>query len=256
MSIYVYDGLPRAGKTALIVNPNISKWLKEAAKEGRKIFSNTFIYLENIKWLVKLYDGHPEMAIGDIYNPADREDPTKIIYYWRNIDTWNYMKRGRIICSEGTRYFNARRWAMLSEETEIKLQQHGKDRLDIYVDTQHWSRLDVSLRVLVQEFTRVERVIGWSNTTYLARYSEHSLENLAKFETNPAAFNKDIKEGEKDDGIKLAFTYFMPWKPWRKPLYNTEQEVGHSIPMPLKHIERSCPDPNCKLYKKPKIMHA
>jgi len=256
MAIYVYDGLPRTGKTALIVNPNISRWLKDAAKYGQKVFSNTFIYLENIKWLVKLYDGRPELAIGDIYSEADRANETKLIYYWRNIDTWNYMKKGRIICSEGTRYFNARRWAMLSEDTEIKLQQHGKDRLDIYVDTQHWSRLDISLRVIVQEFTRVERVIGWSNTTYLARYSEHTLEDLQRWEANPGLYNKDVKEGEVDDGKKVHFTYFMPWAPWRKPLYDTEQEVGASVPMPLKHVERYCPDPDCKLHRNPKIIHA
>lgn len=256
MAIYLYDGLPRHGKTALMINPNISGWLKDAAKDQRKVFSNVYIHLQNIKWLMKLYDGHPELAIGDIYSEEDRADPTKLIYYWRNIDTWNYMAKGRIICDEATRYFNARRWAMLSEDTEIKLQQHGKDRLDIFCTTQHWTRLDISLRILIQEFTRVERVIGWGNVTYLSRYSEHTLENLNKWESNPGQFNKDVKEGEVDDGLKLKFSYFMPWAPWRKALYDTEQTVGASIPMPLKHIERSCPDPNCKLHRRPKVSHA
>jgi len=256
MAIYIYDGLPRHGKTALMINPNISKWLKEAAKDGRKVFSNVFIYLENIKWLMKLYDGHPEYAIGDIYSEVDRNDPMKLIYYWRNIDTWNYMFRGRIICDEAQRYFNTRRWNMLSEDTEIKLQQHGKDRLDIYGTVQHWSRLDIALRTVVQEFTRCERVIGWGNVTYLSRYSEHTLEQLTKWEANPESFNKEVTEGEEDTGRKISFSYYMPWAPWRKPLYDTEQTVGASLPMPLKHIERTCPDPNCKLHKHPKIAHA
>lgn len=256
MAIYLYDGLPRHGKTALMINPNISDWLKDSAKHGLKVYSNVLIYLENIKWLMKLYDGHPELAIGDIYSEADRNDETKLIYYWRNIDSWNYMFRGRIICDEATRYFNARRWAMLSEDTEIKLQQHGKDRLDIFGTTQHWSRLDVSLRILVEEYYRVERVFGVGNTTYYSRYSVHTLEELQKWEANPSAYNKEITEGEIDDGKKINFHYFAPWLPWRKPLYNTEQTVGASIPMPLKHIERSCPDPNCKLHRHPKVIHA
>ena len=256
MAIRIYDGLPRHGKTALMINKNISDWLKDSAKRGYKVFSNVYIYLENIKWLTKLYDGHPELAIGDIYSEADREDPTKLIYYWKNIDTWNFMKRGVIICDEATRYFNARRWALLSEDTEIKLQQHGKDRLDIVATTQHWSRLDVSLRVLVEKFTRVERVIGWGNTIYISRYSDHTLEDLQKWEANPGSFNKDVPEGEEDNGKKVDFSYFMPWAPWRTPLYDTEQTVGASVPMPLKHMERYCPDPDCKLHKHPKIVHA
>lgn len=205
---------------------------------------------------MKLYDGHPELAVGDIYNEADRNDETKLIYYWRNIDTWNYMSHGRIIVDEATRYFNARRWAMLSEDTEIKLQQHGKDRLDIYATTQHWSRLDISLRVLIEQFNRVERVVGWNNTTYVSRYSTHTLEDLQRWENNPEAFNKEITDGEEDTGRKVSFDYFMPWAPWRKPLYDTEQTVGASVPMPLKHMERYCPDPHCKLHRAPKVSHA
>jgi len=259
MAIYVYDGLPRAGKTDLLISPNISRWLKEAAKYGLKVFSNVLIYVENIKWLSKLYDGHPELCIGDIYNEADRNDPTKLLYYWRNIDTWNYMYKGRIIADEGTRYFNARRWPLLSEDTEIKLQQHGKDRLDIFTTTQHWSRLDLSLRVLVQEFTRIERVIGYGNHTYIARYSEHTLEQLQRWENNPAAFNKEVTEGEEEAGKKIKFHYFACTslaQLWRKPLYDSEQPVGASVPMPLKHMERYCPDPDCKLHRNPKIIHA
>lgn len=255
MAIYVIDGLPRAGKTAYMINTHIVGWLKDAHKYGSKVFSNVMINVENIKFITKNYK-RPKDCIGDIYNPKDLKNPKKLLFYWRNIDTWNVMKRGTIICDEATRYFNARRWAMLSDDTEIKLQQHGKDRLDIWTTTQHYSRLDVSLRVLVQSFLRAERVIGWSNTTYLSRISEHTLEDLERWERNPESFNKEVAEGEEDNGRKVEFEYYMPWKPWKKPLYDTEQPVGESIPMPLKHQERFCPDPKCKLHKKPKIVHS
>jgi hypothetical protein len=254
MAIYIVDGLPRCGKTAYMINKHIAGWLKDAWNIGYKVYSNVYINLENIKFIKKHYE-KPAECVGDIYSAADRANPYKLLYYWRNIDTWNEMKRGIIVCDEATRYFNARRWAMLSEDTEIKLQQHGKDKLDIWATTQHWSRLDVSLRVLVEKYYRVERVVGWGNTTYVARISEHTLEDLTKFEANPAAFNKDVKEGEEDNGLKVSFDYYMPWAPWRKALYDTEQPVGSSIPMPLKHIERFCLDPNCKLHKHPKIAH-
>jgi hypothetical protein len=256
MAIYVVDGLPRSGKTAYMINKHIKGWLKDAWNDGSKIYSNVFIHIENIPFLKKWYGGHPEYCIGDIYNQDDLNNPQKLLYYWRNIDTWNVMKRGTIICDEATRYFNARRWAMLSDDTEIKLQQHGKDHLDVWTCTQHWSRLDISLRVLVEKYLRIERVVGWSNTTYLSRVSEHTLEDLERWERNPEAFNKEVPEGEADTGRKVTFDYFMPWAPWRKPLYDSEQQVGSSVPMPLKHLERYCPDPNCKLHRHPKVSHA
>jgi len=255
MAINVVDGLPRSGKTAFMINKHIVGWLKDAFKNGSKVYSNVYINLENVRFLKKYFED-PNEIVGDIYKKKDRENDKKLLYYWRNIDTWNYMKRGTIICDEATRYFNARRWAMLSEETEIKLQQHGKDRLDIWATTQHWSRLDLSLRVLVQDFYRVERVLGISNTTYLSRISRHDLETLIKWENNPESFNKEVAEGEQDAGKKVSFDYFMPWAPWRKSLYDSEQTVGASVPMPLKHMERFCPDPKCKLHKRPKIVHA
>jgi hypothetical protein len=255
VAIYVVDGLPRSGKTAYMINKHIVGWLKDALKSGFKVFSNVFIHLENIRFIRDNYE-NPDDCVGDIYSDADLDDPCKLLYYWRNIDTWNAMRHGIIICDEATRYFNARAWPMLSQDTEIKLQQHGKDKLDVWTTTQHFSRLDVSLRVLVQSFFRVERVVGWGNTTYLSRISEHTLEDLVKYEANPLAFNKPVEEGEEEEGRRVDYDHFMPWAFWRKPLYDSEQPVGDTRPMPLKHFERFCPDPHCKLHNKPKISHA
>lgn len=253
MAIYVVDGLPRHGKTAYIINKHIVGWLKDAQKYGIKVFSNVFIHLENIGFINKNYK-KPTDALGDIYSEKDRKNPKKLIYYWANIDTWNLMKRGVIICDEATRYFNARRWALLSEETEIKLQQHGKDKLDIWAATQHWSRLDVSLRVLVERYIRVERVAGLGNQTYLARASDHTLESLERWERDPQAFEKKLA-GEEEGGEGMYFEYFMPIRWFRKPLYDSDQQVGDTKPMPLKHLARYCNDPKCRFHKKPKIIH-
>lgn len=255
MAISIVDGLPRHGKTAWLINKHIKDWLKDAYENGYKVYSNVFINVENIKFIQKHYK-KPADCIGDIENEKDRKNPKKILYYWRNIDTWNFMTRGTIIVDEATRYFNARRWAMLSEDTEIKLQQHGKDRLDIWGTTQHWSRLDVSLRVLCEDFYRVERVFGMSNTTYISKISCHTLEQLEKWEGNRMQLVKNDETGEETMEDVTDYTYFMPWAPWRKQLYDTAQPVGASKPMPLKHIERFCPVPGCKLHKNPKLSHA
>ena len=255
MAISIVDGLPRHGKTAWLINKHIVEWLKDAKQNGYKVFSNVYINVENIKFIKKNYK-KPADCIGDIESKKDRENPKKLLYYWRNIDTWNFMARGTIIVDEATRYFNARRWAMLSEDTEIKLQQHGKDRLDIWGTTQHWSRLDVSLRVLCEDYYRVERVLGISNTTYISRISRHTLEELEKWEGNRLSLVKNDDTGEEIMEDTTDYTYFMPWAPWRKQLYDTNQTVGSSKPMPLKHLERFCPDIHCRFHKHAKLSHA
>jgi len=252
MAIYIVDGKPRHGKTSWLVNDHISQWLKDA-RNGWKVYSNIKIFVENIRWIRKLYK-KPADCIGDILKKKDRENPQKLLYYWRNIDEWNFMSHGIIIADEATRYFNARQWQLLSPDTEIKLQQHGKEDLDIWGTTQHWSRLDASLRVICESFFRVERVFGWGNNTYVAKVSEHYLEELQRWEHDPVAFEAATGEGE-EGGKPVHYEYFMPARLWGGRLFDTHEPVGTSRAMPLRHIERFCSDPHCKLHKKPKVSH-
>jgi len=251
MAIYIVDGKPRHGKTAWLINGHIVDWLKDARKYGYKVFSNVFIVLDNIKWVKKHYPD-PNSIIGDLHKKKDLQNPDKLLYYWRNLDEWNLMHKGVIICDEATRYFNARQWQMLSTDTEIKLQQHGKEQLDIWATTQSYTRLDVSLRVLVEKFFRVQRSIGWGNKTFRSVISSHYLEDLERWERNPVFWEKDPEGNEIEVVDNWAY---WPWRPFQKPYYDTNQPVGISTPMPLKHIERICEHKGCRLHKKPKISH-
>jgi hypothetical protein len=272
MAIYVVDGKPRHGKTAWVVS-HVPRWMKEAELYGFKLFSNVKIFIEQLKYppciepenigddprkvmvegthyaLKKrgrdLVVAHADQdcIIGDIYDEIDRENPKKLLYYWRNIQEWNFMQYGRIVADEGQRYFNARRWQQLAEDTEVKLQQHGKEELDIWLTVQHYSRLDTTLRVLVERFFRVERVFGIGNDTLFARVTEHDLEEMTRFDSGR------ITE-EELEGSSL----FWIRKKW-KLLYDTKARVLASMPMPLKHTVRYCDDPHCPIHKKPRIVH-
>ena len=252
MAIYVVDGKPRHGKTAWVMS-HAREWLDEAQDSGFRLFSNVKINLA-AKGLCKKYNNS---NIGDILNPKDLADPNKLLFYWRNIDEWNYMTKGRIICDEATRYFNARQWARLSPDTEVKLQQHGKEELDIWAITQHYTRLDTTLRIMCEKFFRVERVWGWGNRTYLCRISEHQLEDLDRYEAYLAQVSKDEAKGiEKPE----EYSYEHFWIVGR-PIhwYDTKAMVLPSREMPLKHHKLYCEDPNCPAHGikagKPKIIH-
>lgn len=252
MAIFVVDGKPRHGKTAWVVS-HIPDWLDEARAGDFKIFSNVKINMGT--GALKRY---APWMVGDIWNKKDRENPRKLLFYWQNMDEWNLMSKGVIICDEATRYFNARHWQSLSQETEIKLQQHGKEDLDVWAITQHYTRLDTSLRVLAESFYRVERVWGLgSNSTVVSRVSEHQLEDLDRYE----ALIRQRAEKE-DAGIEEPETisYEYLWIRGKiKKMYDTKAKVLPSRPMPLHHEERFCADPYCPKhgrYKgKPKVVH-
>lgn len=231
MAIYVITGKPRHGKTYFIAK-QIPRWLNEAKEDGLRIFSNVKI---NYNLL-----GYSDDILGNIYNKKDREDPNKLLFYWKNIDTWNFMQKGRIIVDEAQRYFNARKWAMLSEETEIKLQQHGKEDLDIWATTQHYSRIDITLRILVESFFKVEMIWGSPDNKKSwipkrARMNEFYLEDLERV----LKMSSEQKETTDIEPVSTT-TFFIRKKFWR--LYDTRATIGASEPMPLKHLERTCPD--------------
>lgn len=228
MAIYCITGRPRHGKTYWLASL-VPHWLKEGKKEGKRIYSNFKIDFEKL--------GYSPDIVGDIYSEKDRSDPKKILFYWRNIDTWNFMENGRILCDEGQRYFNARNWALLSEDTEMKLQQHGKEDLDIWFTTQHYTRVDVTLRLLVERFFIVHMVFGNPNNkkSFLPRIcniKEYYLEDMERLE-------RMGKAGEEAESQTAA--WFMIRKKITR-LYDTKAKVIESRPMPLKHVTRVCPD--------------
>lgn len=231
MAIYAITGRPRHGKTYWLVS-----LIPKMLKNKERVYSN--IKLNLGVGALKKYD---ESIVGDLYNPKDIANPDKLIFYWRNIHEWNHMTKGNIIADEGTRYFNARQWAMLSEDTEIKLQQHGKEDLDIWLTTQHYTRLDVSLRLLVEKFYIVETTWGTPDnkkpgftSLWLKYFSIVGLE-LEDIED----YYQMLKHPEMEIDIPYE-AFSVRFKMKVAMCYDTRQAVGRSESMPLVHKTRSC----------------
>lgn len=230
MAIYVITGKPRHGKTYLLIRNSV-QWIKS----GERIFSNVWLNLDAPvfkKYLAanKLSSKHKakNSIFGDLDDPADLKNPKRQIFYWRNMRDWGKMENGTIIADEGTRYFNPRRWTMLSEETEIKLQQHGKQDLDIWLTTQHFSRIDATLRVIAESFfiVRKRSFLGIAYCTS----TEHYLEDMERVE----------RANEEDrEAYEVSKEKFLLSKKFAQ-CFDTNQLVGKSEGMELLHDERLC----------------
>lgn len=173
MSIYVITGKPRQGKTYWLAS-NIPRWLYELA-EDQKFYdvkdTDRHKPEENpigciyVNFKVNCGKGalknYPERIIGNLHNPDDLANPTKLIFPWYYIQEWNLMnRRGRIIATEAQKYLNSRKWAQLSEETEMKLQMHGHDGLNCYLDLQRFGSIDVIVRDSTELVAVVTMSIG------------------------------------------------------------------------------------------------
>lgn len=229
MAINIITGKPRHGKTYFMAT-KIAKMLKK----GERVFSNIKINI-GVGALKKL---SPEIE-GDYNKKEDRENPEKLLFYWTHIHQWEHFEKGNIIVDEAQRYFNARQWSLLSEDTEIKLQQHGKEDLTVWGTTQHHSRIDITLKLLVENFYVVKTVIGKATNKKpflgikLFRIIAMDLEDIDDYYYSIKHPDQKIElEGVTSKPLLFRKKYAI--------IYDTYQKVGKSESMPLVHKERKC----------------
>jgi len=179
MSIYAITGKPRQGKTYWLAS-KIPEWLQELADDQKYFdvkesdrFKPEECPIGAIYPNFKLFMGkgalkdYPERIVGDLHNEDDLGNPTKLVFPWYYIQEWNLMKRrGRLVATEAQKYVNSRRWASLSDETEMKIQMHGHDGLNVYLDLQRFGSLDVVVRESCELVAVVSMTLGNPDKKY------------------------------------------------------------------------------------------
>lgn len=227
MAIYIFTGRPRHGKTYALVKRGI-----KLLHKGERVYSNVKFNLEHFKKL-------PPYIEGFFSNDEDRNDESKRLLYWSSMHEWEHMEKGVIICDEAQKYFNSRRWESLSADTESKLQQHGKDGLDIYATVQHYRRIDVTVRELVEVWTDVETIVGNPNNKKpflgLKVFRMTHVEGIEYFE--PYINQKIMIEKNLDIPQVRRISFFR--KKYGRA-YDTLQKIDSGVEMPLKHKVRIC----------------
>lgn len=233
MAINLIGGLPRMGKTYAM-----AKIGYDALARGERVYSNFKLFV-------------PEEIIGDWANIQDREDPNKQVFYWANLDELEHFTNGTILMDEAQRYFNARQWAVLSPDVEMRLQQHGKDALDIWATSQHHSRIDVSLRLLVFEYHIARKMFGPEYDKKTGKYKWGLIPfGLIRMRTYTP---EDIERVYTAPDERVPIPQYTTWIWITKnnvARYDTTQKVAQSRPMPLRHVERWCSDDMCPKHGK------
>lgn len=228
MAIYIYTGRPRHGKTY-----EVARVVSKLLKNKERVFSNLKFNI-GVGALKKV----SENIVGDFHKKEDLDNPEKLLFYWTNIHEWEHMEKGTIVVDEAQRYFNARQWDQLSMDTEIKLQQHGKEDLDIIGTTQHYSRIDIALRQLVEQFYIVKTIFG--NPDNLKPFLGIKLFKIVGVDLENI---EDYYQMEKRPDLRLEIPMSRKVRFFKKKfavIYDTRAKVGLSESMPLVHKVRKC----------------
>lgn len=240
--IYIITGPTGVGKTAYQ-----AFLARDLLKRGERVFSNIKLYPEKMK----LADVLPKNFEGDISVAEDRNNPQCRILYWQHRADWQYFSEGTVFCQEGLGYFNARDWAALPQALQMKLVQNRKDKIDIYVDVQHWMFVDIQIRRLAERVIFMKRFLGSRRfkksiiprVTRLYDFDIPTLEQCQNFAIDPTRF-EIMTSKEKEKYAPIAKDWF--WiKQKRMDYYNSVEQVAPPRPDPLVHIERKCLEPDC-----------
>jgi len=164
------------GRTRQAKSLYMIKLLRQALLRGDTCYWQEFIpvnleillkrtYLEKfVMWLRKVFRFKPK-EVG------------KIIYY-KGLKEFVNFENGVIFMDEAQMYFNSRKWQSLPESLQWKLQQHGHDKLDIWLATQNIKRIEPIARELINSLFLVKKFGGKRGLFFTVR--EYDLADIDK----------------------------------------------------------------------------
>lgn len=230
MAKVIYTGPEGAGKSYLLawqagqlVERN-AKWFKKT-KIPRPIISN----LEFQPWFEKFAE--------------DRGVP---IYYWKDIEDLPTMTECDLIIDEVGAYFDSRTFKDLPLDVRLWLAQADKLGVDIFGTAQDFAQVDVSFRRLVAGTNNalylIDKIAGSQRPAKTKPVSGRVWGICTKREIDPVGYDESTK---KFSNKGMPGFFFIRREICN--IFDTNKRIAKSKPPPMKHIERRCIIPGCKM---------
>lgn len=198
------------------------------------------LLIRNKKWFKKT--GNVRQVYSNIKFNEQIENQFKgFLSYWETPEELVKLRDCDIIWDEVATHLDSTQWQNLPLEVKRFLQQHRKRGIDIYGNTQDFAMVDISMRRLVSVVSVLRKVVGSPDISPTRPAVRNPWGIIFIRDISPDSFEKEKKEYI---GWSLLFI--------TKELcqfYDTTQEIKAGSYPPLKHIERTCIDPDCAYHK-------
>jgi len=222
--IVVYVGLPGSGKSLRMAKIAVDI-LQRNKKYHKKSGIKRVVY-SNIK-----FAPHIEELYGEY------------IQYWSDPQLLVKARDVDVVWDEIATYLDSTQWQNVPLELKRWLQQHRKYGIDIYGTTQDFPMIDISMRRLTNAVFLMRKMFGSADKSATRPPVESPWGVILMREVDPDCFTDD-----KTD-YKFIGTDFFFIRKKLCDVYDTTQELTQGEYPPLRHIVRTCIDPECGFRK-------
>lgn len=229
MSKVIFSGLESSGKSL------------QLAMKGEAVL------MRNIKWRErsgiarKILTNSP---FSEKFNAFAKDNGIDVVV-WENLDELIQQRDCDVFIDEIGTYFDSRMWADLSLDVRRWIQQGAKMGIELYGACQDFAQVDVSFRRLTSELYHITKWIGSARPSPTKPPIKHIWGLCHMVELNPQSYDEGKKKFQSE-GILNWFTGWFTIQRRYCEMFDTRFFLKRSTPLPLKHIERFCGDPNCE----------
>lgn len=224
MSIVIYVGLPGSGKSLRAAKVSL-----ELLERNRKFYKKT----GNVRYLCSniKFAPHIESKYQDF------------IKYWTDPNELVHMRDVDVMWDEIATYLDSTQWQNVPLELKRWLQQHRKYGIDIYGTTQDFPMIDISIRRLTNDVYLMRKVLGSPDKSATKPHVKKPWGLILMRQVDPNTFTSDKTE------YKFIGFDWMFIKKIYCDAYDTTQEIKSGEYPPLRHIVRTCANPECGFRK-------
>lgn len=225
--IYVWCGLTGAGKTTMFARTAMKCFYKNArmlasgqTKVPRKVWINT------------------------PFSEEVEAEFREFIGYWTDPEELIAIRDADIFWDEMPVNLDATRWADMPLTLKAWFRQHRKRGIDIYGTAQDYFDIDKSVRRLVHGLKKIQKIAGTRDLSATLPPPKNPWTFNLSWELDPRATD----EGKLFPQASFQFPGVHIFYGSDFKVFDTTKEIAMGKYPPLKHIERVCEDPDCKVH--------
>lgn len=219
--------------------------LESSGKSLRLAMEAEILVNRNFRWFKKsglIRPIYSNMKFSESFEKFAKSKCVPLLY-WQNLDELISIENADVLMDEIGNYFDARMWTDLSLDVRRWLTQGAKCGVEIYGTAQDFAQVDKSFRRLINHLFHIRKLIG-SPRPSATRPPVKKIWGICFVrELDPQGYDEDIVK------VKSILPSIFTIRRRFCDIFDTNQKILRSKPVPYKHIDKVCEDPNCEYHR-------